>query len=190
MLVPSVNVKSIISQQARPTLDDIDFELETLTFVLANRFTIQQLRREVHTTEKHIFLSEYFEGTSYKNWLCDIAWWQTYKSVCQEALVWQTNNPHNVKPATPGKRINAEAIKAHSDIVSVIEGYTTLRKSGKRYSGLCPLHADKKSASLFVYPEDNSFHCFGCHAHGDVFDFIQQMERTDFRGAAAILGGV
>lgn len=48
----------------------------------------------------------------------------------------------------------------------------------------CPFH-DETDASFRVY--DYDFHCFGCKAHGDQIDFIQRMDRCDFRTAAETL---
>ncbi len=73
------------------------------------------------------------------------------------------------------------------DIVEVVEGYTTLRKSGSNFSGKCPIHNDK-TPSMVVYPDNQSWHCFGCNKGGDVIRFIQSVEGTDFKGAIAILG--
>lgn len=63
------------------------------------------------------------------------------------------------------------------DIVSVIESTgTRLTKRGNNYVGLCPLHNDKDTPSLVVYPHTNSWHCFGnCQSNGgDAIEFIKQ----------------
>lgn len=36
---------------------------------------------------------------------------------------------------------------------------------------------------------DRDFHCFGCGANGDIFDFIQRMDNVDFKEAFQSLGG-
>lgn len=51
----------------------------------------------------------------------------------------------------------------------------------------CPFHQGDRDASLKVYDKD--FHCFGCGAHGDIFDFIQQYENVGFPEAFQMLGG-
>ncbi len=51
----------------------------------------------------------------------------------------------------------------------------------------CPFHAGDRDASLKVYPEQNSWHCFGCGKGGSVIDFVMEMERCGFRQAAAKL---
>ncbi len=49
----------------------------------------------------------------------------------------------------------------------------------------CPFHSEK-TASFRVYP-DGTFHCFGCHAHGDVISFVMKMEDIGFSDACARL---
>ena len=51
----------------------------------------------------------------------------------------------------------------------------------------CPFHQGDREASLKVYPHD--YHCFGCGANGDIFDFIMRMEDLSFREAFLALGG-
>lgn len=51
----------------------------------------------------------------------------------------------------------------------------------------CPFHAGDRDASLKVYPEQNSWHCFGCGKGGSVIDFVMEMEHYGFRQAAAKL---
>lgn len=36
-----------------------------------------------------------------------------------------------------------EEVKARTDIVELIGGYTRLKRSGKYWTGLCPFHSDK-----------------------------------------------
>lgn len=51
----------------------------------------------------------------------------------------------------------------------------------------CPFHKGDREASLKVY--DRDFHCFGCGAHGDIFDFVRWMDGLTFREAFESLGG-
>ena len=55
-----------------------------------------------------------------------------------------------------------EQIKSSVDIVDLIGERVRLRKSGRGYIGLCPFH-NEKTASFFVYPDTQSYYCFGCH---------------------------
>lgn len=43
------------------------------------------------------------------------------------------------------------------------------------------------TAADIVFPETQTFHCFGCGAGGDVFTFVMQTERVDFREALRTL---
>jgi DNA primase len=72
-----------------------------------------------------------------------------------------------------------EEIRAASDIVEVIRGYLPLRKAGGSFVALCPFHREK-TPSFHVNPTRQTFHCFGCHQGGDVFEFVQQYERLTF----------
>ncbi|MBS6195453.1 MAG: DNA primase [Clostridiales bacterium] len=51
----------------------------------------------------------------------------------------------------------------------------------------CPFHSGDRDASMKIY--DRDFHCFGCGANGDIFDFIQRMDSVDFKEAFQSLGG-
>jgi DNA primase len=73
----------------------------------------------------------------------------------------------------------AEQVKASVDIVRLISEYVRLRKSGANYIGLCPFHSEK-TPSFYVHSSRQFYHCFGCKAGGDVFRFVQSMERITF----------
>ena len=66
-----------------------------------------------------------------------------------------------------------EEIKGSNDIVDVISGYVTLKRSGRNFFGLCPFHKEK-SPSFAVSPDKQIFHCFGCGAGGNVIHFVSQ----------------
>ncbi len=61
-----------------------------------------------------------------------------------------------------------------------------LRKSGRNFTASCPFHHDR-SPSLYLYPERNDYHCFGCGAHGNVINFVQQLHKYSFKGAVEYL---
>jgi len=70
-------------------------------------------------------------------------------------------------------------IKSRIDIIEVIGRYVNLKKSGNSYKGLCPFH-NETYPSLFVNPEKQIFKCFGCNVGGDVFYFLEKIERISF----------
>jgi len=79
-----------------------------------------------------------------------------------------------------------EEIKEKIDIVNLISQYLPLKKRGRHFLGLCPFHQEK-TASFTVSPELQIFRCFGCGKGGDVFTFLQEYEKIDFREALEIL---
>ncbi len=76
-----------------------------------------------------------------------------------------------------------DQIKERIDVVEFIGQHVNLRKSGRNYVGFCPFHPNTKTPAFYVFPETQSYHCFGCKASGTVFDFLMQREGLDFHGA-------
>jgi DNA primase len=80
-----------------------------------------------------------------------------------------------------------DEIKQKIDIVEIIGQYVQLTKSGRTLRSPCPFHSEKKP-SFFVYPEQQTWHCFGaCNTGGDVFSFIMKKEGLDFADALRLL---
>ncbi|MBQ7338861.1 MAG: DNA primase [Clostridia bacterium] len=79
-----------------------------------------------------------------------------------------------------------EDIVARSEIEQVIGSYVTLKRAGSNLNGLCPFHSEK-SPSFTVFPNTQSFYCFGCSAGGDVITFIERAEHLDYIGAVEFL---
>ena len=72
-----------------------------------------------------------------------------------------------------------QEIKDRLDVVTVIGRYVPLQKSGSSYKGLCPFHAEK-TPSFHVFPQTNTWKCFGCGAGGDIFTFVEKRENLPF----------
>lgn len=79
-----------------------------------------------------------------------------------------------------------EQIKNRLSIIDVITPYVELTKAGKHLKARCPFH-NEKTPSFNVSPERGMYHCYGCGAGGDMFTFIQEIERVDFKQALKIL---
>ena len=79
-----------------------------------------------------------------------------------------------------------EAVKDRSEIVDLIGTYVSLKRAGSNYNGLCPFHSEK-TPSFTVFPDNQSFFCFGCEAGGDAFTFIMRMENLDYKGSIEFL---
>ncbi len=70
-------------------------------------------------------------------------------------------------------------LRERTDIESLISQYVNLSKRGKNPKGLCPFH-NEKTPSFTVYPESQSFYCFGCGAGGDAITFMRRIENLDY----------
>lgn len=84
-----------------------------------------------------------------------------------------------------------EEIKSSVSIVEVFGRLCPdrrLKKSGDKYSCLCPFHSEKHP-SFCLYPETNTFYCFGCGEAGDVFDLVMKLEGFSFKEAIVYLQG-
>ena len=73
--------------------------------------------------------------------------------------------------------IDADHVKKAADIARIVEQYVELRRGGNANEllGLCPFHQER-TPSFTVTLDKQLFHCFGCQAGGDVFDFVQKTE--------------
>src|SRR5579863_4427417 len=75
-----------------------------------------------------------------------------------------------------------DEVRSRADIVRIVGDYVKLRKAGVNMVGLCPFHQEK-TPSFSVSPSKQMFYCFGCHAGGDVFKFVMQIETLTFAEA-------
>jgi DNA primase len=79
-----------------------------------------------------------------------------------------------------------QAVRDAVDIVSIASDHTRLRKAGRRYQGLCPIHKEK-TPSFSVDPVQGLFYCFGCGAGGDAIKLHMLTSGDDFPAAIETL---
>jgi DNA primase len=72
-------------------------------------------------------------------------------------------------------------VKQKLDIVDIVSESVKLRKSGRSFSGFCPFHPNTRTPAFHVFPDTQTWHCFGsCNTGGDVFTFLMKKENIDF----------
>jgi DNA primase len=57
------------------------------------------------------------------------------------------------------------------DIVELVSQQLSLKKAGVHHKGLCPFHTEK-TPSFTVSASRQTYHCFGCGAHGNALGFL------------------
>ena len=72
------------------------------------------------------------------------------------------------------------------DLVDVIGARIELKRTGQRFSALCPFH-DERSPSFSVNQDKQFYHCFGCKSSGNAIKFIMEFDRLDFPAAVKSL---
>jgi DNA primase len=70
-------------------------------------------------------------------------------------------------------------VREATDLVALAAEHLALKRSGRRFVGLCPFHAEK-SPSFSINPEQGVYYCFGCTASGDAITFVREVEHLDF----------
>ena len=79
-----------------------------------------------------------------------------------------------------------DEIRQAINIVDLVGSYLDLRRQGSGFVALCPWHNDSKP-SLQVNPARNIWKCWVCNIGGDIFSFVMQHEKVDFKAALRIL---
>lgn len=99
---------------------------------------------------------------------------------------WQLNSLTRTKiKATMGITDEDIARAKSVPIEAVYPG--KLRQMGNKLVGLCHAHIEK-SPSLYIYPKDNHWHCFGaCNKGGDVIDMAMSVYKLNFKEAVRLL---
>jgi DNA primase len=73
-------------------------------------------------------------------------------------------------------------VRSATDIVALISEVVALKKTGRRWTGLCPFHGEK-TPSFSVNAEEGRYYCFGCHVSGDQITFVREIQHLDFMDA-------
>ena len=79
-----------------------------------------------------------------------------------------------------------DTVRNSADIVRVVSDYVSLKGTGNTLKGLCPFHSEK-TPSFTVHRDKQFFHCFGCHAGGDIFSFVMLAEKVPFPEAVQLV---
>ena len=79
-----------------------------------------------------------------------------------------------------------ENLRMSCDMENIVSSYVKLKRQGRNLAGLCPFHSEK-TPSMVVYPDTQSFFCFGCGAGGNVISFIMRIENLDYVEAVKFL---
>ncbi len=79
-----------------------------------------------------------------------------------------------------------DQIREKCNIAEIISEYIPLKRAGRNFRALCPFHQEK-TPSFMVSPDKGIFHCFGCSAGGNVFNFIMKYEGLEFPQAVRLL---
>lgn len=77
-------------------------------------------------------------------------------------------------------------LRQRADIENIISSYVNIKRAGRISKGVCPFH-NEKTPSFTVYPDTQSYYCFGCGNGGDVVTFIKNIENLDYIDAVKFL---
>jgi DNA primase len=75
-----------------------------------------------------------------------------------------------------------EQLRSVCPMETIAGNYVNLQRRGRHYVCNCPFHSEK-SPSCTIFPETQSFYCFGCGAGGDVISWVRRMENLEFPDA-------
>lgn len=79
-----------------------------------------------------------------------------------------------------------DEVRERLSIEQVVGKRVALKRAGAIYKGLCPFH-NEKTPSFIVTPSRGRYHCFGCSADGDIFNFVMATQNMEFHDALAAL---
>lgn len=70
-------------------------------------------------------------------------------------------------------------VRSQTNIVDVVGEYIDIQKKGRNYWAVCPFHNDS-NPSLSISEDKQIYKCFVCNAGGNVFNFVQDIEKIPF----------
>ena len=94
--------------------------------------------------------------------------------------------PMPVVGQSPRTATDVDQVKYSVAIEDIVARYLELTVRGQNYVARCPFHLDR-TPSFVVFPTTQTFHCFGCRAHGDALAFLMKIERLTFREALQVM---
>lgn len=72
-------------------------------------------------------------------------------------------------------------IKQRIDLVDTVSQTVKLKRTGRNYIGFCPFHSNTRTPSFVVFPETQTWRCFGqCNEGGDLFGYVMKRDNLDF----------
>src|SRR5678815_5964342 len=93
------------------------------------------------------------------------------------------------EPTAGAMKNFSDQVRDSADIARVVSDYVALKGTGNTVKGLCPFHTEK-TPSFTVHRDKQFFHCFGCHAGGDVFSFVMLAEKVPFPQAVELVAEI
>jgi hypothetical protein len=100
-------------------------------------------------------------------------------------MLWASGKNNKKNKHFQNFQINLENARNYP-IYEIVSQYIDLKPIGDKFVGLCPFH-NEKTPSFYIYPETNTFHCFGCQEHGDVIKLTMALSGVDFKNAVSML---
>ena len=80
----------------------------------------------------------------------------------------------------------AKIIKSKINILDYISKDVKVIKSGNSVKALCPFHKEK-TPSFTINEIKDSYRCFGCGKSGDIFSYVMEKYKINFRESIKIL---
>lgn len=78
------------------------------------------------------------------------------------------------------------SLRMANPIDRVMQSYVNIIRKGHNFVCSCPFHSEK-TPSCTIYPDTQSFYCFGCGVGGDVVTFIKKIENLEYMEAVRFL---